>query len=87
MENNSKIRPLIYSKFYCKRLIAKYLHFHCESLNEPFDLRLQMRIDLSHAHIRAIWADQRQRHPITLFDYLNMYRKDVKLGNLAFLLF
>ena len=38
----------------------KYLHFHCESLNEPLHLRcgsyLHEQIDFSHTHIRAIWA-------------------------------
>ena len=37
---------------------TKYLHFHCESLNEPLRLRcgsyLHEQIDLSHTHIRAI---------------------------------
>ena len=35
-----------------------YLHFHCESLNEPLHLRrgsyLHEQIGLSHTHIRAI---------------------------------
>ena len=35
-----------------------YLHFHCESLNEPLHLRcgsyLHEQIDFSHTHIRAI---------------------------------
>ena len=35
-----------------------YLHFHCESLNEPLHLRcgsyFHEQIDLSHTHIRAI---------------------------------
>ena len=35
-----------------------YLHFHCESLNEPLHLKccsyLHEQIDLSHTHIRAI---------------------------------
>ena len=37
---------------------SEYLHFHCESLNEPLHLRcgsyLHEQIDLSHTHIRAI---------------------------------
>ena len=37
-----------------------YLHFHCESLNEPLHLRcgsyLHEQMDLSHTHICAIWA-------------------------------
>ena len=40
--------------------ILKYLHFHCESLNEPLHLRcgsyLHEQVDLSHTHIRAIWV-------------------------------
>ena len=36
----------------------KYLHFHCQSLNEPLHLRcgsyLHEQIDLSHTHIRVI---------------------------------
>ena len=35
-----------------------YLHFQCESLNEPLHLRcgsyIHEQIDLSHTHIRAI---------------------------------
>ena len=50
-----------------------YLHFHCESLNEPLHLRrrayLHERICLSHAQLRAIWTDLRQRHPLALFVY------------------
>ena len=38
--------------------IYLYLHFHCESLNEPLHLRcgsyLHEQIDLSHTHLRAI---------------------------------
>ena len=38
--------------------IGLYLHFHCESLNEPLYLRygsyLHEQIDLSHTHTRAI---------------------------------
>ena len=38
--------------------ISRYLHFHCESLNEPSHLRcgsyLHEQIDLSHTHIHAI---------------------------------
>ena len=38
--------------------ITQYLHFHCESLNEPLHLRcgsyLHELIDLSHTNIRAI---------------------------------
>ena len=41
-----------------KRDKMQYLHFHCESLNEPVHLRcgsyLHEQIDLSHTHIRAI---------------------------------
>ena len=43
-----------------KVVSTKYLHFHCESLNEPLHLRcgsyLHEQIELSHTHIRAIWA-------------------------------
>ena len=39
-------------------VMALYLHFNCESLNEPLHLRcrsyLHEQIDLSHTHIRAI---------------------------------
>ena len=39
-------------------IILLYLHFHCESLNEPLHLRrgsyLHEQIGLSHTHIRAI---------------------------------
>ena len=39
-------------------IILIYLHFHCESLNEPLHLRcgsyLHEQIALSHTHIRAI---------------------------------
>ena len=38
--------------------ILQYLHFHCESLNEPLHLRcglyLHEQIDFSHTHICAI---------------------------------
>ena len=41
-------------------LFYLYLHFHCESLNEPVHLRcgsyLHEQVDLSHTHIRAIRA-------------------------------
>ena len=41
-------------------LYSIYLHFQCESLNEPLHLRcgsyLHEQIDFSHTHIRAIWA-------------------------------
>ena len=40
--------------------ISEYLHFHCESLNEPLHVRcgsyLHEQVDLSHTHIRTIWA-------------------------------
>ena len=53
--------------------VMLYLHFHCESLNEPLHLRcgsyLHEQIDLSHTHIRAICAGYRHVHPITLFVY------------------
>ena len=39
-------------------IIFEYLHFHCESLNEPLHFRcgsyLREQIDLSHNHIHAI---------------------------------
>ena len=39
-------------------IITIYLHFHCESLNEPLHLKrglyLHEQIDLSHTHICAI---------------------------------
>ena len=54
-------------------IILEYLHFHCESLNEPLHFRygsyFHEQIDLSHTHIRAIWAGLRQVHPITLLVY------------------
>ena len=56
-----------------KRCTREYLHFHCESLNEPLHLRcglyLHEQIDLSHTHISAILAGQRPVHPITLLVY------------------
>ena len=45
-------------KYYDIEVITYYLHFYCESLNEPLHLRcgsyLHEQIDLSHTHIRAI---------------------------------
>ena len=39
-------------------VIIEYLHFHCESLNEPLHLRCgsyhHEQIGLSHTHIRAV---------------------------------
>ena len=50
----------MYSLLLLYVVIYKYLHFHCESLNEPLHLRcnlyLHEQIDLSHTHICAIWA-------------------------------
>ena len=49
--NNFTLKILIY--------IDIYLHFHCESLNEPFHLRcsyLHEQIYLSHTNIHAILA-------------------------------
>ena len=63
----------IYWYYIPERVIVKYLHFHCVSLNEPLHLRcrsyLHEQIDLSHTHIRTIWVGQRQRHPKTLLVY------------------
>ena len=48
------------SQLHCvaRTFIQQYLHFHCESLNEPLHLRcgsyLHDQIDLSHTYIRAI---------------------------------
>ena len=46
------------SPFFSIYIITLYLHFHCESLNEPLHLRcgsyLYEQIALSHTHIRAI---------------------------------
>ena len=57
--------------------MESYLHFHRESINESLHLRfrsyLHEQIDLSHAHIRVIWEDQSQRHPITLFDNWHLH--------------
>ena len=51
----SKSDTYFCSPFKCNVL---YLHFHCESLNEPLHLRcgsyLHEHIDLSHTHIRTI---------------------------------
>ena len=53
-----------------------YLHFRCESLNERVHLRwpsyLNRQIHLSHAHICAIGASQRQLYPIALFVYRHL---------------
>ena len=55
----------------------EYLHFLCESLNEPLHLpncsyfmnNIASRDVTWHPWMRAIWAYQRQGHPITLFVY------------------
>ena len=53
-EKFDQLRPCIWAG------MLEYLHFHCDSLNEPLHLRcgpyLHEQIDLSHTHIRAIWA-------------------------------
>ena len=53
-------------------IIKDYIYISYASiLNEPLLLGwlsyLPEQIDLGHAHIYAIWVDQHQRHPITLF--------------------
>ena len=44
--------------------------FPLQVFNQPC---LHEQIVLSHAHIRAICADQRQCHPITLLTFINVY--------------
>ena len=73
--------------------IPIYLHFHCESLNEPLHLRcsslLHERIDLSHSHLRTIGGtnvNAVQLHCLFTDVCVTLIpnRHDVKRGNLAF---
>ena len=65
-------KPINFSEF-----ISLYLHFLCESLNEPLHLpwcsyfmnNIASRDVTWHPWMRGIWAYQRQGHPITLFVY------------------
>ena len=60
--NMACLRLCVWSVSICHQY-AVYIHLPCASLNEPLHLRFRP------AHKCAIWADQRQRHPLTLFVY------------------
>ena len=59
-------------------------------MRHPSNLHEQS--NLIYAHIRAVWANQRQWHPISLlftdiYVTWNPYRHDFKYSNLAFVRF
>ena len=59
-----KLNPRLRGPFCC---IFKFPLRVFMSLNLRCRSYLHEQIDLPHSHIRAIWADQQQRHPIALF--------------------